>query len=175
MASVEKGNVGEDTPVWVPKVSTKVHSSGGFTETLPRLEIPSRKPKLGPTSPSETRSSAKPLMGSVSYHTLSKILGDDVAIASVTHRTLDLIPSRLPRHFSLLSLLSYTFGLFLTTGFVQLTFNIYTFHQKDEFHSTFSLLAPLCLPALQTLVFLRARCKDFHDSLLSSVSGKPHP
>ena len=66
------------------------------------------------------------------------LLGDDVATTSVTHRTLDLIPSRLPRHFSLLSLLSYTFDLFLTTGFVQLTFNIYTFHQKDEFHSTFS-------------------------------------
>ena len=80
----------EKKPLWVLKVSAKMHSSCVFTETFPRQEPSSWKPKLKPTSPSETRSSVKPLMVFASCHKFSKILGDNITITSLGRKALDL-------------------------------------------------------------------------------------
>lgn len=83
------------------RFSAKMSSSWNFTEiSAPRQEMSSRDLKPKCTSP------VKPLIISVSCHKLCKIFGDDVTITSLRHKTLNPIPFCLPRHFSILKLLS---------------------------------------------------------------------
>ena len=83
------------------RFSAKMPSSWNFTEiSAPKQEMSSQGLKSKCTSP------VNPLIISVSCHKFCKIFGDDVTIPSLRHKTLDPIPSCLPRHFSILKLLS---------------------------------------------------------------------